>query len=350
MTCRCSQCVREQDDAFATLPCRECGPIFRGFHMEECEFRATSCGRRRRHLSRHVVDKRRRSSSYFSVYRRDLELESPTYQKLVFLPGRAVALPCEQMDAAMKAHAGGGITSYPPSTTPRTPTSESTSPTSTAERISGKQPTKAAVKRGFLGSGAGGGSLYGAEGSHEGGGVRGGNVASSRADRTFDRLVALADPDMGDGADGASKVSPVRHCSYGVARPFVLSFPLLCKCLLTDDLSYATRRSFHPVTFTRVTDVAWRRERPHDGAARTTGQDPRAHDTIPRTGGRPSVRRRRRRLLLPIFSDHVIANGNSNAVGNDEESVVAARGQQRCRENFGRRPEMQPASGAGGWH
>ncbi|CAM9579886.1 unnamed protein product, partial [Scytosiphon promiscuus] len=113
----------------------------------------------------------------------------------------------EEMDAAMKAHAGGSAASRQPRTTPPTPSSEAKSlPSSAGERISGKQPTAAAVKRGFLRSGAGGGRLYGEEGSREGGGGSGGGGGSSRADRKFEQLVALADPDMGDSADSARKV------------------------------------------------------------------------------------------------------------------------------------------------
>lgn len=55
--------------------------------------------------------------------------------------------------------------------------------------------------------------LYGEEGSREGGAVGGRRGRGSKGDREFDRLVALADPEMGDGAaDGADgKVNKVKY-------------------------------------------------------------------------------------------------------------------------------------------
>lgn len=44
--------------------------------------------------------------------------------------------------------------------------------------------------------------LYGEDGSREGGTVGGTGGRSTKVDREFDRLVALADPEMGDGAGG----------------------------------------------------------------------------------------------------------------------------------------------------
>lgn len=112
----------------------------------------------------------------------------------------------EQVDAAMKAHAGGGsAASHQRSPEPLPPRSDTNpSPTTTGDgRAIGKPPAPvAAVKKGFLDSGVGGGGLYGEEGSGEGGPMGGRGGRSNRVDREFERLVALADPDMGDGADG----------------------------------------------------------------------------------------------------------------------------------------------------
>lgn len=54
-----------------------------------------------------------------------------------------------------------------------------------------------AVRKGFFGSSRGAGTLYGDEGSREGEGER--KKKGHKADRDFERLVALADPDMGIG-------------------------------------------------------------------------------------------------------------------------------------------------------
>eukprot|EP00903_Cladosiphon_okamuranus_P021435 g19703.t1 len=108
----------------------------------------------------------------------------------------------EEMDAAMKAHASGGgaASSRPPSNAPPPVPGTKPSRTKTAERAAADKPP--AVKKGFLDSGGGGGVLYGEEGSREGGTVGRAGGRSSKADREFDRLVALADPEMGDGAGG----------------------------------------------------------------------------------------------------------------------------------------------------
>lgn len=154
-----------------------------------------------------------RSSSDLVARAHDLLYESPAHHSLHTHASSYCRLFRDQMDAAMKAHAGGGVTPHPTTTKPPTSPSETaSSPTSAGGRIGGRQPTSAAVKKGFLDSGAGGGCLYGKEGSREGGSVRGGSGRTSRADRKFEQLVALADPDMGDVGDGASKVRPPHCC------------------------------------------------------------------------------------------------------------------------------------------
>lgn len=137
----------------------------------------------------------------------------------------------------MRAHADGGpaTASYPhrsPEPIPPrsdkdpSPTSTNTGGGGSGRAATGKQrplasvpsaaaAAEAAVKKGFLDSGVGGGRLYGEEGSREGGGTagsgvgggsgRGGDRSNNRPDREFERLMALADPDMGDdGADGTT--------------------------------------------------------------------------------------------------------------------------------------------------
>lgn len=100
----------------------------------------------------------------------------------------------------MKAHARGGAPPPRPSPDPRPPSPDTKPPPTriSGGAAAGKRP---AVKKGFLDSGGGGGTLYGEEGSREGGAVGSKGGRSSKVDREFDRLVALADPEMRD-ADG----------------------------------------------------------------------------------------------------------------------------------------------------
>ncbi|CBJ29318.1 conserved unknown protein [Ectocarpus siliculosus] len=100
----------------------------------------------------------------------------------------------EEMDAAMKAHAGGGAPLRPASQTPE----PKPSPTPTAGRAGRKPAASAAVKKGFLGAGVGRGRIKG----EEGGGRGDARGRSSKVDREYERLVALADPEMGDGTGG----------------------------------------------------------------------------------------------------------------------------------------------------
>ncbi|CAM9835921.1 unnamed protein product, partial [Ectocarpus sp. 13 AM-2016] len=102
----------------------------------------------------------------------------------------------EEMDGAMKAHAGGGAPLRPASQTPEPKPSHTT----TAGRAGRKPAASAAVKTGFLGAGVGRGGIKG----EEGGGRGNARGRSSKVDREYERLVALADPEMGDGAGGKS--------------------------------------------------------------------------------------------------------------------------------------------------
>lgn len=130
----------------------------------------------------------------------------------------------------MKAHASGGSASasnphQPPEPLPpesHTKPSPAMTGGGGGRRVttSERQPlapaaaaAAAAVKKGFLDSGGGAGRLYGEEGSREGGGPaavgicsRGGDRSSNPVDREFERLMALADPDM-DGTTGGCKAS-----------------------------------------------------------------------------------------------------------------------------------------------
>lgn len=112
----------------------------------------------------------------------------------------------------MKAHAGGGTTPSRPSPDAR-PSPPVPKPSFTAATGGGATVGKSpAVQKGFLGSGGGGGVLYGEEGSREGGAVSGNGGRSSRVDREFDRLMALADPEMGDGGSGTDGQVKVEQC------------------------------------------------------------------------------------------------------------------------------------------
>ncbi|CAM9821056.1 unnamed protein product, partial [Ectocarpus sp. 12 AP-2014] len=102
----------------------------------------------------------------------------------------------EEMDAAMKAHARGGAPLRPASQTPE----QKPSPTTTAGRAGRKPVASAAVKKGFLGAGVGRGGIKG----EQGGGRGNARGRSSKVDREYERLVVLADPEMGDGAGGKS--------------------------------------------------------------------------------------------------------------------------------------------------
>lgn len=101
----------------------------------------------------------------------------------------------------MKSHASGGATSSRPPPDAPPPGPDTKPPPTNSGGGAGVVKPPAAVKKGFLGSGGGGGGvLYGEEGSREGG--KGGR--GNKLDPEFDRLVALADPEMGDGAGGAA--------------------------------------------------------------------------------------------------------------------------------------------------
>ncbi|CAB1110072.1 unnamed protein product [Ectocarpus sp. CCAP 1310/34] len=102
----------------------------------------------------------------------------------------------EEVDAAMKAHAGGGAPLRPASQTPES----KPSPTPTAGCARRKPAASAAVKKRFHGAGNGRGEVKG----EEGGGRGNPRGRSSKVDREYERLVALADPEMGDGAGGKS--------------------------------------------------------------------------------------------------------------------------------------------------
>ncbi|CAM9191458.1 unnamed protein product [Ectocarpus fasciculatus] len=102
----------------------------------------------------------------------------------------------EEMDAAMKAHAGGGAPFRPASQTPE----PKPSPAPTTGRAGHKPAASVAVKKGFLGAGVGRGGTKGEE-AGGGGNARG---RSSKVDREYERLVAIADPEMGDGTGGKS--------------------------------------------------------------------------------------------------------------------------------------------------
>lgn len=128
------------------------------------------------------------------------------------------------MNAAMKAHAGGSGGSgggKQPSANAEAPPSSSEKMGS-PEMASGASKRRPAVRKGFLGSSGGErGTLYGEEGSREGGGAGGGDVGAwggggarrckAAVDRDFERLVSLADPDMG-GDDQASLDSSRVRC------------------------------------------------------------------------------------------------------------------------------------------
>lgn len=116
----------------------------------------------------------------------------------------------------MKAHASGGATPRRPSPDagPPRPSIRPAPTTTSGSAAVGKPPS--AVKKGFLDSG-GGGVLYGEAGSREGGAVGRKGGGSSKMDLEFDRLVALADPEMGDGATGpGGKVSQTVSYKYSI--------------------------------------------------------------------------------------------------------------------------------------
>lgn len=102
----------------------------------------------------------------------------------------------------MKAYAGGAKQS-PSEPAPVTRSPLDRKQTATDEKSGGleKHSGRPAVRKGFFGSSRAAGALYGDEGSREGEGGR--KKKDHKADRDFERLVALADPDMGIGVQAS---------------------------------------------------------------------------------------------------------------------------------------------------
>ena len=116
-----------------------------------------------------------------------------------------------QIEAAMMAHAGG---KQKPVSSPRR-----------RQHISGGKKKSTAkdrrdltAKKGFLLEAGSSGALYGIEGSREGGG---GTRPRQKLDPEFQRLVAMADPELGDEAS-LGAFSSQHHCVPCVTGRFLL--------------------------------------------------------------------------------------------------------------------------------